>query len=54
MRYWSDGLRTSGVADRDVDAYMRGDLDIDGLVERALGRYARMDGSAGGVDLRMP
>ena len=35
----AEGLRTSGAADRDAEAYARGALDADTLVSRAVGRY---------------
>jgi len=35
----AEGLRTSEAADRDTEAYVRGDLDADTLVARAISRH---------------
>jgi PHD/YefM family antitoxin component YafN of YafNO toxin-antitoxin module len=44
----AEGLRTSEAADRDTEAYVRGDLDADALVTRAVNRYQhRTDRQAG-------
>ena len=44
----AEGLSTSEAADRDIEAYVRGDLDPDALVSRAVNRHQhRTDRQAG-------